>query len=247
MKTHQMKMSQKKRAFTLIELLVVIAIIAILASILFPVFARARENARRTSCASNLKQIGLGLIQYVQDYDEVMPMNSTNQTDGKGDWMDTFQPYVKSYQFLKCPSDPRALNRISDPTSSETSYGINMVGFREVAGHPNGPPISQVNKPVAMAGIQAPSTTIFAMDVLNNAQLQSGWADLTEAQLQINNAVSPRTMGNQAVERHLDTINILWCDGHVKSAKLDILRTPTTSGNWTGTKAMYFTIGADAN
>ena len=62
-----------KRGFTLIELLVVIAIIAILAAILFPVFARARENARRASCASNLKQIGLGLMQYVQDYDEGHP------------------------------------------------------------------------------------------------------------------------------------------------------------------------------
>src|SRR5690606_14073104 len=66
-------LSPQKRGFTLIELLVVIAIIAILAAILFPVFARARENARRTSCLSNLKQIGLGVMQYVQDYDEMYP------------------------------------------------------------------------------------------------------------------------------------------------------------------------------
>src|SRR5205809_4233116 len=63
-----------RRAFTLIELLVVIAIIAILAAILFPVFSRARENARRASCQSNLKQIGLGFLQYAQDYDERLPL-----------------------------------------------------------------------------------------------------------------------------------------------------------------------------
>jgi prepilin-type N-terminal cleavage/methylation domain-containing protein len=69
---------RKKRAFTLIELLVVIAIIAILAAILFPVFARARENARRSSCQSNLKQIGLGVLQYTQDYDETLPPAGTS-------------------------------------------------------------------------------------------------------------------------------------------------------------------------
>jgi prepilin-type N-terminal cleavage/methylation domain-containing protein len=67
---------EKRLGFTLIELLVVIAIIAILAAILFPVFARARENARRASCANNLKQIGLGILQYVQDYDEKIPFAS---------------------------------------------------------------------------------------------------------------------------------------------------------------------------
>ena len=67
---------QRGRGFTLIELLVVIAIIAILAAILFPVFARARENARKTNCASNVKQILLGIHQYAQDYDEVLPYAS---------------------------------------------------------------------------------------------------------------------------------------------------------------------------
>src|SRR4028118_675254 len=76
------------RGFTLIELLVVIAIIAILAAILFPVFSRARENARRASCMSNLKQIGLGVMQYVQDYDERYPssMYASRYTTGPGTW-----------------------------------------------------------------------------------------------------------------------------------------------------------------
>ncbi len=73
-----LSLKKAKSAFTLIELLVVIAIIAILAAILFPVFARARENARRSSCTSNLKQIGLGIIQYAQDYDEKYPVLRNN-------------------------------------------------------------------------------------------------------------------------------------------------------------------------
>ena len=95
----------KRTAFTLIELLVVIAIIAILAAILFPVFARARENARRSSCASNLRQIGLGMMQYTQDYDErflVQNINTTPATTFHFGYI--LQPYLKSKQIFMCPS-----------------------------------------------------------------------------------------------------------------------------------------------
>jgi prepilin-type N-terminal cleavage/methylation domain-containing protein len=90
----------RRKGFTLIELLVVIAIIAILAAILFPVFAKAREKARQISCASNEKQLGLGIIQYVQDYDERFP-------DYAGDygWAGQIYPYVKSTGVYKCPDD----------------------------------------------------------------------------------------------------------------------------------------------
>src|SRR5688572_18777417 len=87
----------RKQGFTLIELLVVIAIIAILAAILFPVFARARENARRASCQSNLKQIGLGIAQYSQDYDEKLTPCYDSQTSASSlPWQSLIQPYVKS-------------------------------------------------------------------------------------------------------------------------------------------------------
>ena len=97
-----------RQGFTLIELLVVIAIIAILAAILFPVFARARENARRASCQSNLKQMGIGAMQYSQDYDEtICPslLNDAGYTDAQSpSFVDLLQPYVKSLQIFSCPS-----------------------------------------------------------------------------------------------------------------------------------------------
>src|SRR3954453_19476700 len=100
-------MVKVRNAFTLIELLVVIAIIAILAAILFPVFAQARESARKTACLSNAKQLGLGILMYVQDYDETMVMSANNSQPGVlrddgsvyrnwSPWSQQIQPYVKN-------------------------------------------------------------------------------------------------------------------------------------------------------
>ncbi len=94
----------KKHGFTLIELLVVIAIIAILAAILFPVFSRARENARRASCVSNAKQMGLGFMQYAQDNDEKFPIVQLSLSDSERVWDNAIYPYVKSDQVYICPS-----------------------------------------------------------------------------------------------------------------------------------------------
>jgi len=107
-------MQQRKSAFTLIELLVVIAIIAILAAILFPVFAQAREKARAISCVSNLKQLGTSINMYVQDYDETFPMGT--DWNWNNNWCFTVQPYVKSYQVFRCPDD------------GDTSMGVTWAG-----------------------------------------------------------------------------------------------------------------------
>ncbi|MDR3710381.1 MAG: DUF1559 domain-containing protein [Capsulimonadaceae bacterium] len=94
----------RSSAFTLIELLVVIAIIAILAAILFPVFATAREKARQTTCSSNLKQLGLAMVQYAQDYDECPP-NGVSRTNAVTGWAGEIYPYVKSKAAFVCPDD----------------------------------------------------------------------------------------------------------------------------------------------
>lgn len=120
---------RKKNGFTLIELLVVIAIISILAAILFPVFARARENARRSACMSNMKQLGLAFLQYTQDYDEQLPINGSTSSGGPGthSWDVCIAPYSgqkvggASPMIFRCPSD----------TSSQTrrSYAIPWWGM----------------------------------------------------------------------------------------------------------------------
>lgn len=138
-----MSPESRRSAFTLIELLVVIAIIAILAAILFPVFAQARESARKISCLSNTKQMGTGAVLYVQDYDEMFPCNSwdtppigTRDTDS-GDpnypaafnWMWKVMPYIKNRQIFICPSDPNPKHwatgyDAANPASCDDAWGI---------------------------------------------------------------------------------------------------------------------------
>src|SRR5215210_7849524 len=107
---HDAGWRRNKPGFTLIELLVVIAIVAILAAILFPAFSRARENARRTACISNMRQIGLGLLQYTQDYDDRNTRHYYGSSSGASDaitnykWMDALYPYVRSEGLFNCPS-----------------------------------------------------------------------------------------------------------------------------------------------
>ncbi len=229
----------KRGGFTLIELLVVIAIIAILASILFPVFARARENARRTSCQSNLKQIGLGLLQYVGDSDEILPFsfygtsgNSTpvGSTPNNYKWMDAIQPYTKSEAVFNCPSDT-ATNRYHFRDGlNYGSYGLNGAYGRGTGNAM--PPRSSTLYLVNMASVVVPSTTVWVTDNNNapsstNPNGSQGFYWNTTPT--IDSSKNPRQLQN-IVERHLNTTSVLWCDGHVKSMKLDALAKPNASG-----------------
>lgn len=245
-----------KRGFTLIELLVVIAIIALLAAILFPVFARARENARKSSCANNLKQIGLGFQQYSQDYDERMTQAWYNPGGagypGTWRWMDCIYPYVKSEQLFTCPSATGASARYlyRNPTGATGtvggpfgSYGYNVAYWGNNSGdnaiNPNGQ---------SLADIAKPSQCLLSADTFINGG--NNWEIAWENSP--NNPTitgSPRrlSLGNGAlVERHLDQTNVLYVDGHVKSSGLAALTTPRPDASF-GSQAVWplFTIQAD--
>jgi len=158
---------QKRIAFTLIELLVVIAIIAILAAILFPVFATAREKARQTACASNLKQLALATIQYCQDFDENMPCGGGvgGPMTGGGwnipySWVAQVYPYVKSTAVFTCPSDPNQPwgTGLAGGNYYEQSYAMNY----NIGGAFSS---SYTFKPVPISSFTAPTVSILYSEI----------------------------------------------------------------------------------
>ncbi len=155
-----MKITQKRSGFTLIELLVVIAIIAILAAILFPVFQKVRENARRTSCLSNEKQLGLAFVQYTQDADEKYPygrLTSPNEHYVVG-WAGTLYPFVKSTGVYKCPDDSTGPDA-NNPSWVPLSYGYNWDVGNSKMPNLNGP------NPASLAQFNSPARTVLLCEV----------------------------------------------------------------------------------
>ena len=243
--------SHRCKAFTLMELLVVIAIIAILAAILFPVFARARENARRASCQSNLKQLGLSIMQYTQDYDEKYPLVivtalaqvTPNNPYG---WADALQPYVKSTQLFQCPSETRAPTSV--PTSATTTEGYTDYWYNRMLSGQSQATIVAVAQTV-MNGDGNGNTSRYNTNGCNSqgstltAPTTPIVADPANPPCNTNNPHVLFMGSTNMLGRHLDGANYAFADGHVKW-----LKGTGTSGNMFRSAAVAdsYTPAADA-
>jgi prepilin-type N-terminal cleavage/methylation domain-containing protein/prepilin-type processing-associated H-X9-DG protein len=190
----------KRRGFTLIELLVVIAIIAILAAILFPVFARAREKARQNTCLSNVKQLMLGVLMYTTDYDDFFP--SCSAPSGAPIYA-LLDPYIKNSQIINCPSDINA-------TATYHSYAFSVLGAGILAPAP-------ANSGVFVVGDQYnPTPSCVGLRNLSNPANTVALCDsrTTTSGYQFNYNCQNCYAGAGVESRHNDGTNAGYCDGH---------------------------------
>ncbi|MHB8996578.1 MAG: DUF1559 family PulG-like putative transporter [Armatimonadota bacterium] len=191
-----------RRGFTLIELLVVIAIIAILAAILFPVFAKAREKARQSSCLSNVKQLNLAIMQYCQDYDEALPGCAAyetvvwpNGTTGANYWPARIYPYIKNIQVYNCPSGTYTW---TGGISGSMQYGINAT-------------LATYTSATTLGSIVNPSQTVIIGDT-------EGGSSYTFYATWYIGATPPNTSRGLS-PRHNEGGNLGFLDGHAKWSK----------------------------
>jgi prepilin-type N-terminal cleavage/methylation domain-containing protein/prepilin-type processing-associated H-X9-DG protein len=228
---------KKCTAFTLIELLVVIAIIAILAAILFPVFGRARDNARRTNCINNLKQIGLGMIQYTQDYDEryapsviglpsgVPGSDGKIWWDGANFWPQLIYPYVKSHQIFFCPSSQNSIDKPVESGAVAPEANILAGNYGAMEDYSN----------VAVAKVRNPSEKYFIAEwgfyqmtarptfIQEGGYYMPGAGSMGVSCAEVT-AHNPKLAKDCESSRHFDGITIAFADGHVKWLKATVVK-----------------------
>lgn len=257
------------KAFTLIELLVVIAIIAILAAILFPVFARARENARKASCQSNLKQLGIMMLQYTQDYDEQFPItfHGTSAVNTRQPWMRHMQPYIKSTQVMQCPSEGSAPGWAASQLYTGGYYPVHYAYNFYIGGN-NADSDNSIN----VAAMVKPAETVLMCDsggtvptrtnpdgqTVPAGTIPEKWPRMIKTTTGQGGAYTSwilihaasgfwsTTYANYGAPyaRHFNQTNVLWADGHVKSQRMEqIMATGTTLA--TGGLSVYPTTCFD--
>jgi len=201
-----------RHGFTLIELLVVIAIIAILAAILFPVFARARENARKSTCQSNIKQLALGVLQYAQDYDERLPRHCYQPASGSYTWVNAVQPYVKNMDVARCPSNATAKSE----ARGCWGYGYNLSSLSDgTRVGCSARPLVEIEKPAGLLVICEAGDGTGGTTWIGYANRETNTAD-------------PSYL--HPTGRHMDGSNVGFADGHVKWMRQSVIK--QTRGLW---------------
>ncbi len=218
----------RRWGFTLIELLVVIAIIAILAAILFPVFAQARDKARSTACISNMRQLGNALNMYLQDYDEIFhkgagmqspaangfgASTAGNPIDGWDNWPWFYGPYVKNVGVFDCPTSPDTITELTVAGwGNDGNYAYNYSGLTRDQGTP----------PRSLAEVEFPADTFVFFDS-GDTQVRAGTNDwnglLEELDLNINCDANtwPNGYNKECALRHAGRVNVTYADGHAKT------------------------------